>query len=54
MTVGERTMNGKKYYFNRFPAGTTGWHFEEATQTWRFDGGTVTPMGALSSEEASP
>jgi len=54
MTVGERTMNGKKYYFNRFSAGTTGWHFEEATQTWRFGGGTVTPMGALLSEEASP
>ena len=51
MITGEKAMNGKKYFFNEYPAGATGWHFDEASQRWHFDGGIVIPMGALLREE---
>ena len=51
MVTGEKAMNGKKYFFNEYPAGATGWHFDEASQRWHFDGGIVIPMGALLREE---
>ncbi len=51
MVTGEKAMNVKKYFFNEYPAGATGWHFDEASQRWHFDGGIVIPMGALLREE---
>ena len=51
MVTGEKAMNGKKYFFNEYPAGATGWRYDEAAQRWRYEGGIVIPMGALLKEE---
>ncbi len=51
MVTGERIMNGKKYFFNEMPAGTTGWYYDETSRRWHYEGGIAVPMGALLKEE---